>query len=208
MWTRQPSADPTPTPPPQTTSTPPSTTTSPDPSGPSIPFEDARWIGLALLVGLLIGGLILILAQANAPRKDRSGSVVRAWIALSLIFGLLAFSLLTFILDDQDLRTTALGGLTASVGAAIAFYFSARSSEDARKDMLDLHKQSAVITEIVPDLTGMTSDTASFTLGKTTFKLEFNPAHAPSNTNDVVTSQNPTQGSQVAQGSTITVSFG
>src|SRR5262245_21831357 len=131
MRTMEPSTDPASTSPPSPTSTAPPSPPNTDTPASTIPFADARWIGLALLIGLLIAGIILIIAQANSPRKNRSGSVVRGWIALSLIFGLLAFVLLTFVLGDEDMRTTALGGLTASVGAAIAFYFSARSSEDA-----------------------------------------------------------------------------
>jgi len=88
-------------------------------------------------VALLLIGIIVIFAR----RKDPGGqSVVRSWIALALVAGLVLFCAVTFAINDPNLRSTVFGGLTTSVGAAIAFYFSSKSSDQARQDILDALK--------------------------------------------------------------------
>jgi len=84
-------------------------------------------------VALLLIGVIVIFAR----RKDPAGqSVVRSWIALALVAGLVLFCAVTFAINDPNLRSTVFGGLTTSVGAAIAFYFSSKTSDQARQDIL------------------------------------------------------------------------
>jgi Putative Ig domain len=112
-----------------------------------------------LLLGIVVGGMLLagILvsvtrskvrpgvaaaaagtpgAAAGSVTAGEPGSVIRSWIAISLVMGLLVFCATAFLIDDASLRSTLYGGLIASVGAAIAFYFSSKGADQARADVL------------------------------------------------------------------------
>lgn len=218
MWTMEPPADPTVTTttttsssssvPPTGTTTETTTTSGSSPPG-TVSFHDAAWVGGTLLAVLLVVGLILALAQNARERRrhDQTGSVVRSWLAMSLVLGLLTFCLLAFLVPDTNIRTTLLGGLIASAGAATAFYFSARSGEQARKDLMQAQQNVAVTTETVPDLKGMTQIEASARLGRTSLKLEIDPAKAPQDQTSKVTDQQPPKDSMMPAGSSIMVSF-
>ncbi len=151
---------------------------------------------------ILLTGIIVIIGR-RVGSKDAMPSVVRSWIALSLVAGLVLFSATTFAINDTSLRSTLIGGLTASVGAAVAFYFSSKTSDQARQDILS----AAFGTETVPDLIGRTQSAAAELLGKTSLKLEVKEA-AADDSNAVVKSQDPLTGSQVRKGSTVVVTMG
>lgn len=131
---------------------------------------------------------------------EAGASVVRSWIAISLVIGLLLFCALTFAVQDPTLRSTLIGGLTASVGSAIAFYFSTKSAEQARQDLVN----TIVGSEVVPDLHGMSEATAASTLGKTSLKLEINPPGSKDPT-AIVAAQNPARGVSALKGSSVHV---
>jgi hypothetical protein len=76
-------------------------------------------------------------AEVTASGDGDPGSVVRSWIAISLVMGLLVFCATAFLIDDPSLRSTLYGGLIASVGAAVAFYFSSKGADQARSDILN-----------------------------------------------------------------------
>lgn len=63
-------------------------------------------------------------------------TLIRSWIAIASVFGLLLFCAVAFAIDDQWLRSTLIGEVVASAGAAVAFYFSSKSSDQARSDIL------------------------------------------------------------------------
>jgi hypothetical protein len=63
--------------------------------------------------------------------------VIRSWIAISLVMGLPVFCATAFLINDASLRSTLYGGLIASVGAAIAFYFSSKAADQSRADVLN-----------------------------------------------------------------------
>ena len=95
---------------------------------------------LAVVVGgAVVAGLVIILARntVSVPKDEAAGSVVRSWIAVSLVLGLLAFCAASFRIDDSTLRSTLFGGLITSVGAAVAFYFSSKTADQARTDILN-----------------------------------------------------------------------
>jgi hypothetical protein len=95
---------------------------------------------LALVLGgALLAGLVVILGRwvISPRRNEASSSVVRSWLAISLVLGLLIFCGASFELDDTTLRSTLMGGLVASVGAAVAFYFSSKGADQARTDILN-----------------------------------------------------------------------
>ena len=90
-----------------------------------------------VLVGSLLAGLVVILGRKLLEQDGGSPqSLVRSWLAVSLVFGLLAFCAAAFWIDDPQLRNTLIGGLVASAGAATAFYFSSKGADQARTDIL------------------------------------------------------------------------
>lgn len=99
-----------------------------------------------VVVGILAAGLVVILGRKTVP-GDSTGerasiipsepaSLIRSWIAIALVIGLLIFCGAAFLVDNAALRSTLMGGLVASVGAAVAFYFSSKSADQARTDIL------------------------------------------------------------------------
>ena len=109
-------------------------------SGNATPGSLTAWqtlavMGVVAVTILAIGGIVL-----RSRKTDRAQSLVRSWIALALVAGLVLFCAVTFAIPDANLRSTLFGGLTTSVGAAVAFYFSSKSSDQARKDILDALK--------------------------------------------------------------------
>jgi hypothetical protein len=91
-----------------------------------------------VVAGMLAAGLVVILARTKVPAgaDEQAVSVLRSWIAISLVFGLLVFCAAAFLIDAPALRSTLFGGLIASVGAAVAFYFSSKTADQARSDIL------------------------------------------------------------------------
>jgi hypothetical protein len=158
-------------------------------------------LGIIAVTVLLIG-LLVILARSTIAGKDPAQSVVRSWIALSLVAALVLYCAVTFALDNSNLQNTIFGGLIASVGAAVAFYFSSKSSDQARADILN----AAFGTETVPDLAGLTEDAATALLGKTSFKLEVSPSSSTV-ANAKVGSQQPPKDSVVRKGSSVVVTL-
>jgi hypothetical protein len=165
------------------------------------------WDQALALVGIVAGaivavGLVVILAR-SVGGKDPEQSVVRSWIALTLVAGLVLFCAVTFAINDPNLRSTVFGGLTASVGAAVAFYFSSKTSDQARKDILT----ATFGTETVPDLSGKPEADATAALGKTSLKLEVSPDSSQAD-NAVVKTQQPPKDSIVRKGSSVVVTLG
>jgi len=217
-------ASPTPSPTATITATLTGTSTQLTSAGPTVLTWGQTLIALVIMGVVLLGaGLVVMWARqqagtraaskagttgsATAPDSDKGSaafevgaSVVRSWIAISLVIGLLLFCALTFAVQDTTLRSTLIGALTASVGSAMAYYFSTKSAEQARQDLMTTIAGS----EVVPDLHGMNEATAATTLGKTSLKLEVNPPGSkdPSAT---VESQNPTRGVSAPKGSSVQV---
>jgi hypothetical protein len=150
---------------------------------------------------VVVIGIVVIIAR-SVGGKDPEQSVVRSWLALTLVAGLVLFCAVTFAINDPNLRSTVFGGLTASVGAAVAFYFSSKGSDQARKDILD----ATFGTETVPDLSNMSEADATGALGKTSLKLEVSPDSSKAD-NAVVKSQQPPKDSIARKGSSAVVTL-
>jgi hypothetical protein len=86
---------------------------------------------VAVALAMLAAGGLVILAR-NRVKSEAGGSVIRSWIAIALVMGLLVFCAAAFLIDDTSLRSTLFGGLTTSAGAAVAFYFSTKAAEQAQ----------------------------------------------------------------------------
>jgi hypothetical protein len=110
------------------------------PAPPQGPVATLTWDQTLIVVGIvavavLSAGFIVTWARSK-PSQPPGGSVVRSWIAISLVVALVLFSAASFALTDSNLRSTLIGAVTASVGAAIAHYFSSKSADQARQDLL------------------------------------------------------------------------
>lgn len=118
-------------------------------------------------------------ANSAAVAKDSSQTdppdttLVRSWLAISLVGGLLIFAAVSFWLDDTTLRSTLIGGVIANAGAAVAFYFASKSSDQARRDILN----AALPSTLVPDLIGKDLSAARQAVAATPFRLEVSPAN-------------------------------
>ncbi|WP_181034111.1 PASTA domain-containing protein [Arthrobacter sp. GMC3] len=155
IWPLAPSTDPPTTAP----------TTAPD----ALQGGTLLWALVIIAVVVLFVSLFVLWARLGAgkPAPDSTDSMIRSWVAAILVVGLLLLTALSFGLKDTTLRSALVGGITASVGAAIAFYFSAKSADAARQDVL----KAATGTEQVPDLVGTIWADAIARLGTTSFKL-------------------------------------
>jgi len=172
---------------------------------PTLTWSQTLLIMAAILLGVLLAGLIVILGRSWAQQKDPRASLVRSWIAISLVVGLLLFCASSFAVADANLRSTLVGALAAAVGAAIAFYFSSNQADQARHDLLT----AAVGSVTVPRITGLTLAQAMATLAKTSLMLQVAPASAELAKDDkaIVSSQEPDPDVQVPAGSAVRVTL-
>jgi len=142
-------------------------------------------------------------AVRSASGSD--GDFIRSWIAIILVIGLLSFCAFAFAINDTTLRSALVGGLVASVGSAIAFYFSSKAADKARQDIANA---TTLGTELVPSLIGKTKVDAAQILGHTSFSLIEEPGSSTGSERDVVRSQNPPANSSAPRGSSVMATFG
>lgn len=175
--------------------------------------------GVALLAGLIIiygRNKFLSPKQGNAPPPGQAdgapgqapqgtdGDFIRSWTAIILVIGLIIFCAFAFAVNDSTLRSTLIGGLIASVGSAVAFYFSSKAADKARQDVANA---ATLGTDVVPSLIGKTGDEAAQLLGKTSFSLIESPGR-PQDQGAKISTQNPVAYSNAPRGSSIVVTFG
>ncbi len=161
---------------------------------------------VAVTAGIVLGtGLVVILGRkvVKSTSTDQSDqSVVRSWIAVTLVGGLVLFCAVTFTISNQQLQSTLFGALTASAGAAVAFYFSSKNADQARQDILN----ATFGTDTVPALKGDTKDQATAKLATSSFKLEIDP-NSSTATDATVSTQAPPANSLARKGSTVTITL-
>jgi hypothetical protein len=185
--------------------------------GPTTHLGAGEAVALALLTAVTAAVIGMIMLRAGTgwlfkrpePRQGAAGntastdgdddrSIVRAWLAIILVVGLLIFGSMAFALDDAQLRSGLIGGLVASAGSAIAYYFSSKNADSARKDILGAMFQMAT----VPDVTGMTVDNARAKVESLGLMLTVHPGGAAGT---VQPGQMPTAGSSVRRGDAVHV---
>jgi hypothetical protein len=182
---------------------------SPSPSASPI-LSDGDAITILVVIGVVIvmTGLIVLWGRwALTPKDtppDEGPSLIRSWIAISLVSGLLFFCAASFLVSDSTLRSTLFGGLIGAVGSAVAFYFSANAAAQARRDVLN----AALGTVEVPDLVGIPAGSktlaqAQEAMSQESLQLRFSPSSATPEYK--VATQSPAAGTKVRSGSTVTV---
>jgi hypothetical protein len=165
-----------------------------------------KYIGLT--IGVTAGAILLAGAVVIAGRwwlqgkkvSDDTTSFIRSWIAIALVSGLLIFCAVSFAVGDSNLRNTLFGGLLANVGAAVAFYFASKTSDQARQDILG----ATFGTTQVPPLTGKTVTDAASAMATSPLMLIVMPAGATG----TITEQTPAAGTVVRQGASVTATVG
>ncbi|MGA5821691.1 PASTA domain-containing protein [Kitasatospora sp. NPDC094028] len=198
---------------------------TPSPSSPSSPSTGPAspsvlsW-GATLTALIVIGVVILVIglilwfnsgARSAKSAKESTGpagvpggdSVARSWIALALIAGLLISVVLAFAVNDTTVRSSLIGALGAAVGAATAFFFSSKSTDQAHALLT-----TSVGVESVPGLIGRDADDAMRVLSTTTLKLVKDPLSPDPDTNLRIRSQDPPPGTTTPKGSTVMVTYG
>lgn len=115
-------------------------TSTPVPApGPAMSADIPPWIPLAVLLLAMILAFIALLyygALTSRKKKDADISVVRAWIAVTLIAGLLILTAVTLGGTDANLRNILVGGIVASASTAVAFYFATKANEASNAAVL------------------------------------------------------------------------
>jgi len=158
---------------------------------------------LAITAGVVLGaGLVVILGRKVVNSTGTDQSVVRSWIAITLVAGLVLFCAVTFTISNQQLQSTLFGALTASAGAAVAFYFSSKNADQARQDILN----ATFGTDTVPALKGDTKDQATAKLATSSFKLEIDP-NGSTAAGATVSNQVPPENSLARKGTTVTITL-
>jgi PASTA domain-containing protein len=159
-------------------------------------------LGITAGTIIVVGLIVLWGRRSMGSSEGTEPSLVRSWLAMTLVIGLVLFCGVALFLSDTDLRNVLIGGLAASAGTAIAFYFSSKSADQARQDVL----QATFGTETVPGLKGCTGEEALTRLGQTSLKLVVDPASSTA-AGAVVDSQVPPKDSQVRKGSRVVVTL-
>jgi hypothetical protein len=178
-------------------------------------------LSLALIVGfILLAGAVVIIGRrvlegpppapsargpvdvgSSGQSESTDSTLIRSWLAVSLVGGLLIFVAVSFWLDDTTLRSTLIGGVVANAGAAVAFYFASKSSDQARRDILS----AALPAALVPNLAGKNLQATREAIASTPLRLEVHPA-TPGTGAQVVT-QAPAANQSAPSGSTVSASF-
>ena len=94
-------------------------------------------------------------ASGGGDKDGESAVFVRGLIALWLVVALIMFTFMSFFFDATTfppLADTLIGAIAASAGAAVAYYFSSKAADDARRDILNAIPGLASID--VPDFRG------------------------------------------------------
>jgi len=161
--------------------------------------EAAALLVVLVVVAVLLVGLLILQGRQtlNPPQSagaDSGPSLVRSWLAVSLVMGLLIFCAVVLAISDASLRSTLFGGLIASAGAAVAFYFSSKDADQARKDILN----AAFGLEDVPQLVGRTVADAMIAMAPIPLELAVNPLDAAPKA--VISQQQPPAGATIRGG--------
>lgn len=105
----------------------------------ALPASIPWWVPVVALLGVMVlafGGLLIYGWPSAKNEKRANNSVVRAWIAVTLIAALLILAGVTLGGTDSNLRNVLIGGIVASASTAVAFYFATKANEAANENVL------------------------------------------------------------------------
>ncbi|MEA2370172.1 MAG: internalin [Solirubrobacteraceae bacterium] len=109
------------------------------PPVPSLTPHNGLILVAVVAAGMLLAGCVVIVGRRFVPPEagGPGASVVRSWLAISLVMGLVVLCAAAFMLGDTSARSTLFGGLISSASAAVAFYFSTQAAGAAQAGMLN-----------------------------------------------------------------------
>lgn len=155
------------------------------------------WFAIAVSAVALGAKITLI----TLKRSDHG--IVRSALALILVTSLALLAAVVHFDDgNAEHQTLLLGAVATLASAVVAFYFSSRSAEAARKDLLSAVNVGPKVP--VPDLVGMTVAEAKSQMSASNVSLTL-PQEAPEDA--VIATQNPASGTEAPPGQTVTVSL-
>ncbi|NEN06830.1 PASTA domain-containing protein [Diaminobutyricibacter tongyongensis] len=165
--------------------------------------------GAIILVVVVVGVLLVVNGWPRAATASSSAdrSVVRSWIAVSLVVGLLVLTAAEIAGNNATTTSALIGGLTASVGSAIAYYFSTKASEQAQ-EKLTTAAGSRGGPIVVPDLMGKSVNDALLALGSLELRLVVDPTAITQGTVGTIVGQVPSPGPSTVRDKTVTVTLG
>jgi len=140
-------------------------------------------------------------ASTGTGDASSDRSVVRSWLAISLVGALVLLCAASFGLPDTTLRSSLIGGLVASAGAAVAFYFASKASDQARQDIL----AAATHGVQVPKLTGKTRTDVNAMIASLPLTVVASPQDADAAS--IAQAQDPAANTIIRAGSSVTVTF-
>ncbi|MBM2620892.1 PASTA domain-containing protein [Actinoplanes sp. LDG1-06] len=167
---------------------------------------------LAWMVAVILGSGVLVLIfrvvlegtptrrQQNQSDASPDTTLIRSWLAIALVSGLLVFGVLSFTLDAGELRNLLMGGIIASAGTATAFYFASKESENTQRNLLNA--AFGTPTMRMPNLVGISIGNSRQVAQALGLMLEPDPTTAADD--DLVTETRPTAGTSVKQGEKVT----
>ncbi|GAB3047508.1 hypothetical protein GCM10027053_01680 [Intrasporangium mesophilum] len=161
------------------------------------------WLALALVVtGVLVFLIRLVFSKGKDGESSEDKSVVRGWLAILLVSGLLLFCAVSFFVTDAAPRNLLIGGIVASAGTVTAFYFASKSNEQTQKNFLDAAFGPTAVD--FPGLEDMTIAQAQRVLNNLKLNSVLNPSTAQPG--DRVRTTVPTAGTKVKAGDVVTLS--
>lgn len=129
-------------------------------SGTALPSGLESWVLVAIVGAAMLIAMVALLIYGwivRANGHQESNSVVRAWIAVSLVAGVLILTAATLGGNDQGLQNVLIGSMVAASGSAVAFYFATKSAETANAAVL---KAAGIAAETAKTSTLLLSKTA------------------------------------------------
>jgi hypothetical protein len=161
-------------------------------------------VGLILGTGILV--LVFRLIMEGGPGTQRTDvhtdkTLIRSWLAVALVSGLLLFAVGSLFIDDTSLWNLMMGGVIASAGTATAFYFASKASEQTQQNLLNAAFGGTGAPISLPDIKGMTVGNARKILEalKLTFMVPVGTAD-----DQIVTGTQPPPGFAAKPGDTVT----
>jgi hypothetical protein len=170
--------------------------------------KNIGWVLGAVVVLFLGSGIVVLLARwllegrSTGQEPSPGGkTLIRSWMSVVLVAGLLLFAATSFFVENADLQSLLMGGVLASTGTATAFYFASKASEETQKNLLNAAFKSPMEFEL-PELKGLSIGEARRVSRALKLTLEPDPAGAPDAA--PVTDTKPAAGSAVKPGDTVT----
>jgi hypothetical protein len=168
--------------------------------------KDIGWF-FGALVAIVIGvGVLILLARRFLRDDDAAGggdkTLIRSWLSVVLVSGMLLFAAGSFFVDDTNLRGVLMGGVIASAGTATAFYFASKASAETQKNLLSAVFDGPMAFDL-PNLVGMSVGQARGVAAALRLSFDTDPQGAPDGS--VVSASKPQSGTSVRPGDSVVV---